>query len=532
VRFRILSAGVAAAVLLMSAPAQAYEERAMQLPVRAGALAASASQPATWLVGAKRGPASARIARRFAARGLKLGTAYRVATPRARAFADALRRAGRLTYAEPNIGLQRASALDALPDAGPRAAVVDPGLVAPAPVPTASIAVVDDLVDVSLADLQPNTRQLNPGPILGPHGTQVASVAAGVLDGSGVFGIFPGAPVLSVGLPQRITCADAANAILAAASARARVINLSFGSPVPCATLFNAVQGAYASGSLVVAASGNEFASGNPVIYPAAYPHVLSVAALDGSLRPSAFSSTNAAVDIAAPGVGVPVAVPLAFDGDGVVDGVTLVDGTSFSSPIVAGAAALVATARPSLNNGQLADVLRRSARDVGAAGYDASTGFGLVRVPEALSHPTPVRDVLEPNDGISFVDGSAFGSADPFVWKGTGRRTLRGSVDRVEDPVDVLRIRMPRGALLRIRLRPTAGNPDLRVFSASADSTDDTGRIIARSSRSARATDSVRFVNRSSRNRTAYVVVDVSTVTGTALNATYRLEFQRLKRR
>ena len=85
------------------------------------------------------------------------------------------------------------------------------------------------------------------------------------------------------------------------------------------------MQIAFAKGSLVVAASGNEFAQGNPVIFPAAYPHVLSVASLDPTLKSSGFSSANAAVDVAAPGVDVPVATPAAFDTeDGVVDGVTL----------------------------------------------------------------------------------------------------------------------------------------------------------------------------------------------------------------
>jgi hypothetical protein len=94
-----------------------------------------------------------------------------------------------------------------------------------------------------------------------------------------------------------------------------------------------------------------------------------------------------------------------------------------------------------------------------------------------------------------------------------------------------VLRIRMPARALLRIRLRPRSGNPNLAIFRGSAQSLDETGRVIARSRRSARAVDSVRVTNRGSRTATAYVVVDVSTLAGTPLNATYRLEFQRLRR-
>ncbi len=525
-------------LLIAAAPAHAFDERPMTLPPPASGVAAASTQPDRWIVGARPGAASERIARRLGARRITGASAYRVATPRARELAAQLRRGGRLTYAEPDVELRRSSAFDVTPGAGPRSAVIDPGLVPPAPIPdgtrpSGAIAIVDDLVDVSLADLSANAIQVNDtGPVLGPHGTMVASAAGAIFNGSGVFGAFPGVRLLSIGLPPQINCSDASAAIITAARTGARVINLSFGTTVPCATLFVAVQRAYAFGALVVAATGNEFADGNPVIYPAAFAHVLSVAALDPSLQPTEFSSANAAVDVAAPGVNVPVAVPLAFDTDGAVDGVTVASGTSFSAPIVSGAAAWLATVRPALRNGQIADILRRSARDAGSPGYDASTGFGLVHLASALAEPTPAVDVFEPNDGIPFVDGSVFGRSDPYVWRGAGRRTLNGSVDRVEDPVDVLRIRLPARAQLRIRLRPRSGNPNLAVYRGSARSLEQTERIIARSRRSARATDSVRFTNRSARAATAYVVIDVSTRAGTPLNASYRLEFQRLKRR
>ena len=125
--------------------------------------------------------------------------------------------------------LTRQSAFDADPGGYARGFVVDPGLAPPAP-GAGRLAVVDDLVDVSHPDLAGHARQLKPGPILAGHGTEVASVAAGAFNGFGVLGVFPGAPVLSIGLPQEIECFDAADGILAAADAGAKVINLSFGS--------------------------------------------------------------------------------------------------------------------------------------------------------------------------------------------------------------------------------------------------------------------------------------------------------------
>jgi hypothetical protein len=527
-----LLAVVALAAPAFASTAQAYDERPLRLPAvgAPGAAAAASSEPPTWLVAAEPGGAgrAAVLARRFGARKLRTGAVYRVPTARARAFAARLREAGALRYAEPDAPLRRQSALDADPGGYARGYVVEPGL-APPPPGNVAIAVVDDLVDVAHPDLTGNTRQLNPGPILAAHGTQVASAAAGLFNGFGVVGVFPGAPILSVGLPLQIRCSDAANGILEAANRGAKVINLSFGSQSDCATMFGAVQIAFAKGSLVVAASGNEFAQGNPVIFPAAYPHVLSVSSLDPTLRSSGFSSANAAVDVAAPGVAIPVATPGAFDtADGVPDGVTLASGTSFAAPIVSGAAAWLATARGDLSNGQLADVLRRSARDIPPAGYDRDTGFGLINMGAALALPAPARDVLEPNDGISFVNGSVFAQPDPYVWRGSGRRTLGGSADKVEDPFDVYRIRLPARSRARIRLRPSFGNPDLFIFRSSARSIDDSRHIIARSRKPTARTDAVTIRNAGRTARRFYVAIGLGD--GPGLNSTYSLQFQRTR--
>ncbi len=529
---RITPIAIVLAALVAPAAAPAYDERPMRLPATGpGAAAASSAQPASWLVAAQPGVREGRVAaaaRRLGARELRSGAVYRVATSRARAFAAALRDAGALRYAEANVTLATQSALDADPGGYARGFVVEPGLVPPAP-GAAVIGVVDELADISHPDLSGHSRQLNPGPILGSHGTQVASAAAGAFNGFGVLGLFPGAPVLSVGLPLEPTCADAANGVVGAANAGAKVLNLSFGSPIDCATLFGAVQIAFAKGSLVVAAAGNEFAQGNPVIFPAAYPHVLSVASVNPSLQSSAFSSANAAVDLAAPGVDIPLATPVAFDDDGVVDGVTRASGTSFAAPIVSGAAAWLATARGDLSNGQLADTLRRSARDIDRPGYDTNTGFGLVQMGAALALPAPARDVLEPNDGISFVDGSVFSEPDPYVWRGSGRRTLGGSADKVEDPFDVYRVRLAPRSRARIRLRPTSGNPDLYVYRSSARSIDQDQHIVARSRNGTLRTDSVTLRNTSRSARRFYVTIGVSSTTS-GLSASYNLQFQRLK--
>jgi hypothetical protein len=501
-----------------------YTVRPMVLPPASGAARTAAAQPDRWLVGGRPAARTRALAARFGARALRLGGTYAVPRDRARAFASALRDARALVYAEPDATLRRRSAPDADPVAWARGAMIPPTL-AP-PVAARSVGVIDDFIDTSLPDLAAQTRIVNgPGTVQGPHGTEVASAASAAFNGGGVTGVFPGVPILNYGLPPSISCSAAANGIQAMLDQKASVINLSFGSANECFTLFRAVEGAFGAGTLVVAAGGNEFLQGNPPSFPASWPHVLSVAAINQSLQPAFFSSSNAAIDVSAPGQGVPVDVPLQFDADGTPDTLTLADGTSFAAPMVAGAAAWIWSARTDLTNGQLADVLRESAQDVADPGYDPQTGFGLVNVPRALAQKTPPPDPLEPNDEITFIDGSSFSTADPFIWRGAPRRPLLASADEIEDPADVYRIQVPAGRRVRIEARTLFGDADLFVFRGSARTLG--GRPLARSTRNGRATDRVTVGNRTRGPRRFYVAV--LPVSRTTLNSVYTLRVRRL---
>ena len=507
-------------------PRSARPSPPITLPERGGARAAASTG---WIVGARPGAAADRIARRHGARLLRLPGAYLVEAGAARGLAAALRRRGLLRFAEANAPRRRMSSFDGQLGAWARAAVVSPLTTVPGP--TVAIGVIDDLVEPQHPDLAGRVAHVNPGPIIGPHGTMVASAAAGAVNGAGVTGIFPGAPIVSYGVPEPFGCAESADGILALAVRRVPIVNASYGSPSACYTEYSAIVRAYAAGTMVVAAAGNEFQEGNPVIFPAAWPHVLSVGALDVDLSSSYFSNENAALDVSAPGQAVPLAIPVQFDTDGVADGVTVADGTSFAAPIVAGAAAWIRAARPNAANGQVADLLRRTARDVGPAGWDPSTGFGLVNLERALAAPLPRLDPLEPNDTIGEVDGTVFGANDPSVWKGKGRTKLSASVDSVEDPVDVYRLRIPRRARFSILLHPNTGDPDLAIFRRAARSLSDTRHVVAQSARGEGRTDAVRLVNDSGTTRTVYVVVYVPDEARFA-DSSYRLEFERKSRR
>jgi hypothetical protein len=390
-----------------------------------------------------------------------------------------------------------ASAYEADPGGYARGLVVPAGLAAPKAF--APIGVVDDVIDgADVADVaQAKVLKASPGQKLNlgggdevAHGTEVASVAAGRADGQGVIGVAPGAPLLSWGY-KTLSCDEVGEGIVALAEAGAKVINLSFETEDDCASLRLAVAAAYGEGALVVASAGNEAGHGNPTEYPASYPHVLTVGALNLGGTPADFTSSGRGVDLAAPGEAIPVALPAALDRDGTADGLTREDGTSFAAPMISGVASWLIAARPGLSPSQYADLLRATARDTGAAGWDAASGFGKVDLAAALTAPVPAADRGEPNDDAAQVDGTDFKRPDPYL-----AGTVKATAAPVEDPADFYRVRVKAHATKTIRLTTAAKGLSLSGYRGTARVA--TGRTI-------------KLRNATSRSRTFYAVVRAS---------------------
>jgi hypothetical protein len=198
---------------------------------------------------------------------------------------------------------------------------------------------------------------------------------------------------------RQLRTSDVIRGLSLAIEAGPSVINMSFGVPTS-QLLTDTVAVAFRTGSILVAAAGNERQLGTPIAAPANLNHVLTVAATDSQNRVASFSSASLQVDLAAPGVNIEAAIPRAFNPDLYDD----VSGTSFSAPIVTGATAWVWTARPQLDQTQIFDLMRYSATDLGQEGFDRDTGFGLLNIPGALTTPAPPSDGQEPNDDIRDV--------------------------------------------------------------------------------------------------------------------------------
>ncbi len=238
-------------------------------------------------------------------------------------------------------------------------------------------------------DNNPAPRPLNISGYQGYHGTWVSGSASAVTDnGTGVAA--PGfrtkilpvkASADSIGTG---TVAAGYEGIRYAADMGAKVINASFGGNINAGQLQGlqaVIDYAYDRGALVVAASGNASTNNDRTPqYPAGFDHVLSVGATSFDDAPADFSGYGVSVDVWAPGVAIHTTnIRNLYTAANV-------SGTSFSSPITAGVAALVFSLHPDWDPDQVAMQLRSTGDHVGASGGVSPYFFRRVNAYRAVS--------------------------------------------------------------------------------------------------------------------------------------------------
>ncbi len=252
------------------------------------------------------------------------------------------------------------------------------------------------------------------------HGTAMAGIIAahghGYGNGDGVIGVAPEAKILPVRVilegsdkaraRARHTRGNAlADGIRWAADQGADVINLSLGDdsesahPEPAEDA--AVQYALSKGAVVVASAGNGGEKGDRVSYPAAYPGVIAVTAVDRYGARASFSTRRWYATVSAPGKEVVIADPDRKYYEGW--------GTSAAAAFVSGAVALVRSAHPDLGPAQVRKLLIDTARDRPDGGRSDAKGYGMVDPAAAIAAASEHRPA-DPKAASTGYRGLYFG--------------------------------------------------------------------------------------------------------------------------
>ncbi len=238
------------------------------------------------------------------------------------------------------------------------------------------------------------------------HGTHVSGIAAGTK-----YGVAPEAYIYAIKVCDKngycyddsirfgiIDARKGPDGIIGTED-DATVISMSFGGSNGLSrSTYTELKNAYNQGIILVAAAGNDGPSINSINYPAAYPEVISVAAIDSSDNVPSWSSRGSAsskctsnpafkgcMEVAAPGVRIL---------SNYLRGTTACwSGTSMAAPHVSGTVALMKAKNPDRKPLEIRQILWDTAYDITAGhgsytanGYDIATGKGLIQADKAVS--------------------------------------------------------------------------------------------------------------------------------------------------
>ncbi len=286
-------------------------------------------------------------------------------------------------WALPRIGWDQVyGAVD--PSGSAKVAVLDTGVDASEPELADKVVAGTSILDGSAGTSDPNG-----------HGTAMASiVAAKTNNASEIAGVgYAGVsvmPVTVLGSDGTGQDSDIIQGVVYAANHGADVILMAFSSPGYSESLQAAIDYAWSQGAVLVAATGND-ASSVPT-FPAGDRGVIGVAStgMSDSLSPSSNYGTD--TFLAAPGEGIAS-----------VNG--MINGTSASAAIVAGAAALLKAASAGATNGV---IVGRLARNADPAGTNFETGNGRVNLARAMGDSS--------GESVQPAGAAPIGNGGPYV--------------------------------------------------------------------------------------------------------------------
>ncbi len=228
------------------------------------------------------------------------------------------------------------------------------------------------------------------------HGTHVSGIITAEKNGIGVIGVAPNVSLYAVkvlGADGSGLSSSIISGLQWAVDNKMDIVSMSFAGPDDTA-IHTAVDNAYSSGLLLIAAAGNTY--GGPVMYPAGYDSVIAVTGTDSSDLNAVFSPNDSKVELAAPGVNINSTIGMQYGEYGIRSG------TSMAAPHVTGVAALIYS-NAIKNNILVRSIIDNSAKDLGTPGRDSIYGYGLVDAQNAtFGIPTIWPLAFTPPDPIN----------------------------------------------------------------------------------------------------------------------------------
>jgi subtilisin family serine protease len=290
--------------------------------------------------------------------------------------------------------------------AGVKIAVLDTGIIAHSALPQyyKSIALTPFPADLNLTN---------------GHATAVASLIAG--NDPAAPGIAPAAQLISIRIGDETGRADSfamAAGILAAIDSGADIINISMGTPENNPLIEAAVNYANTRKVLIVAAAGNtKQADAN---YPAAYPTVISVGAVDARGEHLDFSNYGSLLSLTAPGYALDTAWP--------GERYSQLSGTSASAPIVTGAiaATMSSSGRVTMTASAAANLVMKFSSDAGIPGPDSEYGVGILDLGRVMNRDLKgIQDVAVTHQQVVKSTSAAVGDTIRVTVQNRGTTVL-----------------------------------------------------------------------------------------------------------
>lgn len=247
----------------------------------------------------------------------------------------------------------------------------------------AKVGIIDTGIDLNHFDLSPINSGYNPissgqqPEDQNGHGTHVAGTIAARKNGKGIVGVAPNIKLYPVKAFDKDGSAKISSLIEAlqwSIDNDLQVLNMSFGVDRDNDTLREAIAKTYEAGITMVAASGNDGAT--TVDFPARYPEVIAVGAVNEDKQLANFSNYGSNLDVVAPGVDV--------ESTWKNGQFNKLDGTSMAAPHVTGITALILGKFDNLTPAEIKEAIKEGATLLDSID-SAKQGAGLVNAAETI---------------------------------------------------------------------------------------------------------------------------------------------------